>query len=136
MSITAPLRFRPSIVPMVTMCMIHAIPIMRSIFEIIAKSEISTEPKEIVESIFVYLSFSFGGPKHHSLVPAALLIAMKNRGIKRKNGNTITTKDVLKGIRRGSKTPGGFCGHAGNCGACVGAGIATAIYHGSTPING
>lgn len=34
------------------------------------------------------------------------------------------------------KIPGGFCGYAGTCGACVGAGVATALFVGSTPTKG
>lgn len=101
-----------------------------------AESEKSTEPREIVEIAFRHPSFSFHGPEHHSLVPAAIMIAMKNRGLKKSDGEPVTVDIVRHGIRRGSKIPGGYCGYAGTCGACVGAGIAIALYLGSTPKRG
>ena len=101
-----------------------------------AEGDVSTNPRDLVESAFKHTSFKFHGPEHHSLVPAALLIALKNLGIRRPDGDTVTYEMVLEGIRRGSKIPGGFCGSAGNCGACVGAGIAVALFLGSTPRKG
>ncbi len=98
-----------------------------------AEGETSIDPREIVESAFNHPSFSFHGPEHHSLVPAAILISLKNRRIPRRDGTYVTEEMILEGIRRGSKIPGGFCGYAGNCGACVGAGIAIAVFLGSTP---
>jgi hypothetical protein len=35
-----------------------------------------------------------------------------------------------------AKIPGGFCGYAGTCGACVGAGVTVALFLGSTPTKG
>jgi hypothetical protein len=101
-----------------------------------AEGDKNTSPRDLLEDAFRHSSFTFHGPEHHSLVPAALLISMKNRGIKRPNGETVTFEMILEGIRRGSKIPGGFCGSAGNCGACVGAGIAVALFIGSTPMKG
>jgi len=94
------------------------------------------DPREIVEAAFSHPSFKFHGPEHHSLVPAAILLAMKNQGVPKIDGEEITSQDILEGIRRGSKIPGGFCGYAGSCGACVGAGIAVAIFLTSTPTKG
>ncbi|MFX1603549.1 MAG: DUF5714 domain-containing protein [Promethearchaeota archaeon] len=101
-----------------------------------AESEKSDSPRNIVETAFRHPSFKFHGPEHHSLVPAALLISMKNKGIVRSNGEPIDAELVREGIRRGSNIPGGFCGTAGNCGACVGAGVAVALYLCSTPMTG
>jgi hypothetical protein len=98
-----------------------------------ADTDPSDSPRDIVESAFSHPSFSFHGPEHHSLVPAAILIALKNRGIKTPANEEITTNMILEGIRRGAQIPGGFCGYAGDCGACVGAGIAVALFVGSTP---
>ena len=97
------------------------------------ETETSTDPIEIVDRAMTHPSFKFHGPEHHSLVPAAILIAMKNRGVSRHNGSPITKDIILEGIRRGFKIPGGFCGYAGTCGACVGAGVALALYLDSTP---
>ena len=103
------------------------------LLERMTESDSSIYPRELVEAAFRHPSFKFHGPEHHSLVPAALLISMKNRGVVRPNGEKVTVDIIREGIRRGCKIPGGFCGSAGNCGACVGAGIAVALYLGSTP---
>lgn len=104
--------------------------------ERLAEVEVSTDPIAISDKALYHPSFKFHGPEHHSLVPAAVLTAMKNRGITRPDGSPITTEVILEGIRRGSKIPGGFCGYAGTCGACVGAGVTTALFLGSTPTKG
>lgn len=96
----------------------------------------SIEPLDIVHKALTHPSFKFHGPEHHSLVPAAILIAMKNRGIPKLDGTPVTKQVILEGIKRGSKIPGGYCGYAGACGACIGAGIAIALYLGSTPTKG
>ncbi|MFW9925780.1 MAG: DUF5714 domain-containing protein [Candidatus Thorarchaeota archaeon] len=102
----------------------------------LAEVDKSIDPKIVVDKALSHPSFKFHGPEHHSLVPAAILIALKNRGLKRPDGTPITFETILEGIRRGSKIPGGFCGYAGTCGACVGAGVAAALYVGSTPTRG
>lgn len=102
----------------------------------LAELDRSTNPKEVADKAMSHPSFKFHGPEHHGLVPAAILIAMKNRGLARLDGTPVTFEMILEGIRRGMKIPGGFCGYAGACGACIGAGIATALFVGSTPIKG
>ncbi|MFW9792739.1 MAG: DUF5714 domain-containing protein, partial [Candidatus Thorarchaeota archaeon] len=104
--------------------------------ERLAEVSNSTEPMAVVEKAFSHPSFKFHGPEHHSLVPAAILIALKNRRIAKPDGSQVRFEDILEGIRRGSKIPGGFCGYAGTCGACVGAGVAVALFIGSTPTRG
>ncbi len=104
--------------------------------ERLAELDTSKDPKDVVEKAMTHPSFKFHGPEHHGLVPAALLIAMKNQGVTRPDGSPVTFEVVLEGIRRGMKIPGGFCGYAGTCGACVGAGVATALFVGSTPTKG
>ena len=88
---------------------------------------------EIINLAFSHPSFTFHGPEHHSLVPLAILLTLRNRGIQKPDGTDLTLNDLLEGIRRGSAIPGGFCGYAGSCGGCIGAGIAIAIFLGSTP---
>lgn len=102
----------------------------------LAEFDASTNPKEVANKAMSHSSFKFHGPEHHSLVPAAILIALKNRGITKPDGTKISFEDILEGIRRGSKIPGGFCGYAGTCGGCVGAGVAVALFVGSTPTKG
>jgi hypothetical protein len=104
--------------------------------ERLAELDTSKDPKDVAQKAMSHPSFKFHGPEHHGLVPAAILIAMKNKGIARPDGTPITFEVVLEGIRRGMKIPGGFCGYAGACGACVGAGVATALFVGSTPTKG
>jgi hypothetical protein len=104
--------------------------------ERLARVDESTDPNQVVNKALMHPSFKFHGPEHHSLVPASILIAMKNRRIPMVDGSPVTTDTILEGIRRGSKIPGGFCGYAGTCGACVGAGVAVALYVGSTPTKG
>jgi len=94
--------------------------------ELLAAHDKSTDPIDVVHKALTHPSFKFHGPEHHSLVPAAILIAMKNRGIPKIDGSPITTEIILEGIKRGARIPGGFCGYAGTCGACVGAGVAVA----------
>lgn len=107
-----------------------------ALLEKLAEVDESTDPLRVVQKALLHPSFKFHGPEHHSLVPAAILIAMKNRGITRPDGSPITSDTILEGIRRGARIPGGFCGYAGTCGACVGAGVAVALYLGSTPTKG
>jgi len=85
--------------------------------ELLAEVDTSTDPNDVVDKALTHPSFKFHGPEHHSLVPAAILIAMKNRSIPKTDGTQVTAEVVLEGIRRGSKIPGGFCGYAGTCGA-------------------
>jgi hypothetical protein len=106
------------------------------LLERLAELDTSKDPKDVAERAMSHPSFMFHGPEHHGLVPAAILIAMKNRGVRRPDGSPVTFEVVLEGIRRGMKIPGGFCGYAGACGACIGAGVATAIFIGSTPTQG
>ncbi|MGY5864897.1 MAG: DUF5714 domain-containing protein [Candidatus Thorarchaeota archaeon] len=104
--------------------------------ERLAEIDESIDPMVVADKALSHPSFKFHGPEHHSLIPAAVLIAMKNRGISRLDGSPITEDVILEGIRRGSKIPGGFCGYAGTCGACVGAGVTVALFVGSTPTKG
>jgi hypothetical protein len=68
------------------------------------------------------------GPEHHAMVPGIILATYKVRGGK------ISKEDILTGISRGSKVPGGACGFWGSCGAAVGAGIAFSVILGATPL--
>ncbi|MHA2149487.1 MAG: DUF5714 domain-containing protein [Candidatus Thorarchaeota archaeon] len=102
----------------------------------LAEHDTSKDPKDVAEKAMSHPSFKFHGNEHHGLVPAAILVSMKNRGLSRPDGSLITNEVVHEGIIRGMKIPGGFCGYAGTCGACVGAGVATALFVGSTPTKG
>lgn len=68
------------------------------------------------------------GPEHHAMLPGVILASAKNSGL------PVTQDDILTGISRGAKVPGGSCGFMGNCGAAIGAGIAFAVLLESTPL--
>ena len=68
------------------------------------------------------------GPEHHAMVPGVILTACRN------SGGQVQDEDILAGIERGSKVPGGSCGFWGSCGAAIGAGIAAALILDATPL--
>lgn len=68
------------------------------------------------------------GPEHHAIIPGVILAAARNSGLQVTNG------DILTGIERGSKVPGGSCGFLGSCGAAIGVGIAFAVLFEATPL--
>ena len=49
----------------------------------------------------------FHGPWHHGIVPAVIILALKN------NDYGFTEKDVAEAFTRGSKIPAGGCGFCG-----------------------
>lgn len=91
------------------------------------------DPFEIADKIMRHHNFKVYGPEHHALVPAAILTALKNNDVKKPNGKEVTLKDILEGINRGSKIPGGWCGFYGSCGAGMGSGVAISVFTGATP---
>ncbi len=68
------------------------------------------------------------GPEHHAMVPGIILATYRNQG------GPISREDILTGIERGSKVPGGVCGFWGNCGAAAGVGIAFSVILKATPL--
>jgi hypothetical protein len=95
-----------------------------------------TNPFEIADEIMKHPKFKMYGPEHHFLVPAAILTALKNLGVKKPNGEVVSFKDVLEGIRRGATIPGGHCGFFGACGAGIGTGVVISIFTGGNPSRG
>ena len=90
-------------------------------------------PFLIANKIMRHPNFKVYGNEHHALVPAAILTALKNNGIRKPNGKDITFSDIQEAIRRGSKIPGGWCGFYGACGAGIGSGVAISIFTEATP---
>lgn len=86
-----------------------------------------THPVHLAEMVFEMPSMKVHGPEHHSMVPAVLETAWQNRQGMR------DTEKIKEAIRRGKDIKGGSCGFHGNCGACVGAGIAESIQLGARP---
>jgi hypothetical protein len=69
-----------------------------TLLEKMVESEESIHPKEIVESAFLHPSFSFHGPEHHSLVPAAILISLRNRNCMKPDSEYITVEIIKEGM--------------------------------------
>jgi hypothetical protein len=94
--------------------------------ELLMKSS-EKNPVRLAKMVFDLPTMKMHGPEHHSMVPAVLETAHQN---------ILGIRDIGKikeAIRRGKDVKGGSCGYHGNCGACVGAGIAESIYLGATP---
>jgi len=68
------------------------------------------------------------GPEHHAMLPGIILATYLNRG------GGIGREEVLAGIERGARVPGGVCGFWGNCGAAAGVGIAFSVLLAATPL--
>jgi uncharacterized protein len=84
-------------------------------------------PVRLAEQVFALPTMKVHGPEHHSMVPAVLEAAWQNRqGLR-------NPEKIKEAIRRGRDIKGGSCGFHGNCGACVGAGIAESIHLGARP---
>ncbi|MBK5245986.1 MAG: radical SAM protein [Peptostreptococcaceae bacterium] len=89
----------------------------------------STEhnPIRLAEMVFNMPTMKMHGPEHHSMVPAVLETAHQNiLGIR-------DIKKIEETINRGKDIKGGSCGFHGNCGACVGTGIAESVYLDASP---
>ena len=89
----------------------------------------STEknPVALAQQIFEMPTMKMHGPEHHSMVPAVLETARQNIiGIR-------DASKIKETIKRGKDIKGGSCGFHGNCGACVGTGIAESVFLGATP---
>lgn len=89
----------------------------------------STEknPIRLAKRIFEMPTMKMHGPEHHSMVPAVLETAHQNiLGIR-------DIDKIRETIKRGKDIKGGSCGFHGNCGACVGAGIAESVYLNASP---
>ena len=91
------------------------------------------DPFVIADNLMKHPKFKLYGPEHHILTPLAILTSLKNNGVKKTNGEEITSKDLTEAIVRSSKIPGGWCGFYGSCGAGMGSGVAISILTGATP---
>ncbi len=83
---------------------------------------------ELLLTIRSHPSVPMHGPEHHAMVPGVILTACRN------NGGPVKDEDILAGIERGAKVPGGACGFWGSCGAAIGAGIAASLILDATPL--
>lgn len=94
---------------------------------------ICTESKEtdmirLLATIRQHPAIPMHGPEHHAMMPGIMLATYRNRG------GEISRKQILAGIERGSKVPGGICGFWGNCGAAAGVGIGFSLLLAATPL--
>ena len=90
----------------------------------------SRSPFDIAELIMANAEVPMHGPEHHIIVPAAIITAARNSGF------NVPENAIEQIISRGSQIPGGWCGFFGNCGACVGVGIAVSVLTQATPLTG
>ncbi|MEN8258494.1 MAG: DUF5714 domain-containing protein [Thermodesulfobacteriota bacterium] len=82
----------------------------------------------LLEEIRAQHAIPMHGPEHHAMLPGIILATARNSGL------AIGSGDILTGIERGSKVPGGACGFLGSCGAATGVGIAFAVLFDATPL--
>ena len=82
----------------------------------------------LLQKIRQHPAIPMHGPEHHAIVPGVILATYRNRG------GDIVKEDILTGIDRGSKVPGGACGFWGSCGAAIGVGIAFSVLFSATPL--
>ena len=90
--------------------------------ELLLVKSTEVNPIRLAKKIFDMPTMKMHGPEHHSMVPAVLETASQNI-----SGNRDLTR-IKEAIRRGIDIKGGSCGYHGNCGACVGVGIAESLY--------
>lgn len=94
--------------------------------EILMQSN-ETNPVRLAERLFKMPTLKMHGPEYHSLVPGVLVASYQNK-IGKKD-----MKQIRESMKRGRDVKGGSCGFSGNCGACVGTGIAESVIHSVTP---
>ncbi len=103
-----------------------ALEVLRQVLE----STRSSDPSEIIDQVMAHPSVPMHGPEHHSIVPGAIITAVKNAGY------PVPAGAVEKALERSAKVPGGWCGLYGDCGAAVGVGIAVSVLTSATPLTG
>ena len=85
------------------------------------------DPILLAERIFELPTLKMNGPEYHSIVPGVLIAAYQNNKDYRDYGA------IKEALRRGKDVKGGSCGYNGNCGACVGTGVAESILLHASP---
>ncbi len=107
----------------------HSSKALEIIREVLSSTN-SSDPIELLEIIMSHPSVPMHGPEHHAMVPAILVVAVKNAGYH------VPENALEKAISRGKEVPGGWCGFYGACGTGIGAGIAVSILTEATPLTG
>lgn len=90
----------------------------------------SADPGVVIEEIMAKPPVPMHGPEHHSMVPAAIIAAVRNAGY------PVPKAAIERAMERSSKVLGGWCGLCGDCGAAVGVGIAVSVLTSATPLTG
>ncbi|HSK08500.1 MAG TPA: DUF5714 domain-containing protein, partial [Vicinamibacterales bacterium] len=89
-----------------------------------------TDMVALVQRLRAHPAVPLHGPEHHALVPAVIVAAARNAGMRLDDGHLETA------IARGRTIAGGACGLMGACGAAIGAGVGFAVILGSNPYLG
>ena len=84
----------------------------------LAECNHSADPIKMAEKAMAHSSLRFDGPECHALVPLAVLPAARNAGVYGPDGAPVDLKMMASVTDRGLEIPRGFCGCAGDCGAC------------------
>ncbi len=95
------------------------------------KNLINSDERDMLKIFEIVRNNSFfpmHGPEYHSFVPGIILTAYRN------NGGKIDDSDIIAGIDRGGKIPGGSCGFMGVCGVATGVGVGLSVIMKSNPL--
>lgn len=89
------------------------------------------EPLRLAERLMHHPAIKMHGPEHHFLVAAVLISCYR-----RLHGSAERlAADLHSARQRAAEVKGGICGLHGSCGAAIGAGIATSVLTGATPLS-
>lgn len=106
----------------------HKSDLLDQIYQIFLRSR-ETDPVKLANRMFQLPFLNMHGPEYHSLVPGILVTAYQNLcGIR-------DGAEIKEAMERGKQVLGGSCGYLGNCGACVGIGIAESVLLKATPVS-
>ena len=89
-----------------------------------------TDPLRLAESLMRHPAVKMHGPEHHFLVAAALLTSWSEV-----HDDPAKAEKLTLARKRADDIKGGFCGSHGTCGAAMGAGVASSILTGATPLS-
>lgn len=106
----------------------HSLDILVKVEQLLIASD-ETNPVVLAQKAFELPGLNMHGPEYHSIVPAVLVTAYQNISAHRNSSK------IKEAIKRGKDIKGGSCGLYGDCGACVGSGIAISMIEGATPMS-
>lgn len=103
----------------------------RNALEVVTRICLNTRETDMVallETIRRHEAIGLHGPEHHGMTAGIMLATWRNLG------GIINNQEILRGIERGMKVPGGACGFLGVCGAAAGVGAGLAMILEATPV--